>query len=196
MPRTVEFFYDFVSPPCFIAWKVLPPLVKAAAANLVLTPVLATGIQKATGNPGPMAYPAKLDWYMRDLGLWVKKRGLIIHPNLQLPFRSLYVLRGSFVAAERNETVRYVDAVFDAVFVQGRNCDDLAVVGQCLVAAGLDATAYLEAMARADIKDKLRQSTEDAVARRVFGVPTFIVDGELFFGQDRIEFVHDALLRG
>ncbi len=195
MGKSVEFFYDFVSTPCFIAWKVLPALLETAGASLVLTPVLTAGIQKATGNPGPLAYPDKRDWYVRDLALWIRKRGLTVSPELHVPFRSLDVLRGSFIAAERNETTRYVGAVFGAVFEQGRNLDDMAVVRQCLDGAGLDAKAYLEGIERADVKDRLRRSTDDALARRVFGVPTFMVDGELFFGQDRIEFVMDALGR-
>ena len=193
--RTVEFVYDFVSVPCHIAWKCLGPMVRASGAQVVLTPVLCGGIFKAIGNPGPLEIPAKREWYARDLALWARRRGVPLVQSPFLPVRSLPLMRGSFVAAERDETSRYVDTVFDAIYVHGRNLSDMKVVVDTLNEAGLDADAYLQAIERPDIKQKLLDSTQDAVARRVFGVPTFFVDDELFFGQDRLEFVVEALER-
>lgn len=193
--RAVEFVYDFVSTPCHIAWKSLGPMLQRLGAQLILTPVLCGGIFKAIGNPGPLAVPAKREWYARDLALWAQRRGVTLVQSPHLPIRSLPLMRGSFVAAERNETHRYVDSVFDAVYVHGRNLSDPGLVHETLSAAGLDADAYLLGMAREDVKQKLLQSTERAVARRVFGVPTFFVNDELFFGQDRLEFVVEALER-
>ncbi len=195
MGKTVEFMYDFVSVPSFIAWKALPPMLEAVGAQMVLTPVLVGGIFKATGNAGPLAIPAKTEWYRADLALWARKRGVVFNPSPFLPFRSLGVMRGAYLAAERNETGLYVGSVFDAVFVHGRNMGDMQVVADALAAAGLDAKAYVQGVERADIKQRLLDATQRAVDRRVFGVPTFFVDGELFFGQDRIEFVLEALQR-
>lgn len=191
--RTVEFVYDFVSVPCHIAWKSLDPMVKPLGAEVVMMPVLCGGIFKATGNGGPLAIPAKREWYARDLALWARKRGVAFNPSPFLPIRSLPLMRGSFVAAERDETFRYVDAMFDAIYVHGRNLSDLTLVEETLSEAGLDADAYLDGIGREDIKQKLLRNTEEAIARRVFGVPTFFVNNELFFGQDRLEFVVEAL---
>lgn len=193
--RTVEFVYDFVSVPCHIAWKSLDPMVRDVGAEVVMTPVLCGGIFKAIGNPGPLAIPAKREWYARDLALWARRRGVTVVLSPFVPIRSLPLMRGSFIAAERDETVRYVDAVFDAIYVHGRNLSDITLVGETLNDARLDATAYLQGIERADIKQKLLRNTEDAVARGVFGVPTFFVNDELFFGQDRLEFVVEALQR-
>jgi 2-hydroxychromene-2-carboxylate isomerase len=193
MNRTVEFVFDFVSAPSYIAWKTLPALLEAVGATLVLTPVVATGIQTATGNPGPAAYPAKMDWYVRDLARWCKKRGISISPSVHWPFRSLPLLRGCLLAQERGDTDRYVEAMFDAVFLHARNMDDPAMLEKSMYDAGLDVVAYQRGIERQDIKDMLRRNTDEAVARKVFGVPTFFANGELFFGQDRIEFVMEAL---
>lgn len=195
MSKTVEFLYDFVSAPSYIAWKALVPMLEAAGVTLVMTPVLVTGVFKATGNVAPMSIPAKLEWITRDLGYWCAKRGVTITPSPFHPIRSLPLVRGSFLAAERDETTRYIAAVFDAIWLHGRKLSDMKVVEESLNEVGLDAKAYLQGMERDDIKEKLRLSTGDAVARRAFGVPTFFVNGELFFGQDRIEFVMDALQR-
>jgi 2-hydroxychromene-2-carboxylate isomerase len=192
---TVEFVYDFVSVPCHIAWKSLDSMIKAIGANVVMTPVLCGGIFKALGNTGPLGIPAKAEWYARDLTLWARKRGVILNPSPFLPIRSLPLMRGSFIAVERNETFRYVDTMFDAIYVHGHNLSDLTLVEKTLSEAGLDADAYLDGIGREDIKQKLLRNTEEAIARRVFGVPTFFVKDELFFGQDRLEFVVDALRR-
>lgn len=194
--RSVEFVYDFVSTPCHIAWKSLDRMLQGLDAEVVLTPVLCGAIFKALGNPGPLAVPAKREWYARDLALWAKHRGVTLVQGPHLPVRSLPLMRGSFIAAERNETRRYVDSVFDAIYAHGRNLSDMQLVQKTLREAGLDADAYVQGMAREDIKQKLVQSTDQAIARRVFGVPTFFVGGELFFGQDRLEFVAEALQRG
>lgn len=193
--RTVEFVYDFVSVPCHIAWKSLDSMVKAIGAEVVMTPVLCGGIFKAIGNAGPLGIRAKAEWYARDLALWARKRGVVFNPSPFLPIRSLPLMRGSFIAVERNETFRYVDAMFDAIYVHGRNLSDLTRVEETLREAGLDADAYLDGIGREDIKQKLLRNTEEAIARRVFGVPTFFVNDELFFGQDRLEFVVEALQR-
>ena len=195
MTGTVEFIYDFVSTPCHIAWKSLDPMVKATGAELVMTPVLCAGIFKAVGNPGPLAIPAKRDWYARDLAMWAKRRGVTLVESRHVPFRSLPLMRGCFVAAERNETFRYVDTVFDAIFVHGRDLGDMRTVKETLIEAGLDADTYTRGIEREDIKQKLLRNTEEAVGRGVFGVPSFFVKDELFFGQDRLEFVVEALQR-
>lgn len=72
--QTVEFIYDFVSIPCHIAWKCLDPMIKAIGVNVLMTPVLCGGIFKALGNAGPLAIPAKREWYARDLAMWAKRR--------------------------------------------------------------------------------------------------------------------------
>ena len=192
---TVEFVYDFVSTPCHIAWKSLDSMIRAIGAEVVMTPVLCGGIFKAIGNPGPLAIPAKREWYARDLMMWAKRRGVNLVSSPYIPIRSLPLMRGSLVAAERNETFRYVDAVFDSIYVHGRDLSDMKVVEETLKDAGLDANAYLQGIECADIKQNLLRNTEEAVARRVFGVPTFFVNNELFFGQDRLEFVVEALQR-
>jgi 2-hydroxychromene-2-carboxylate isomerase len=190
---TVEFIYDFVSVPCHIAWKCLGPMIAGIGAEVVMTPVLCGGIFKAIGNAGPLAIPAKREWYGRDLMRWAKHREVTVVQSPFLPVRSLPLMRGSFVAAERNEADRYVDTIFDAIYIHGRDLSDMALVARALNEAGLDADAYLQGIERPDIKRKLMQSTEHAVARGVFGVPSFFVEGELFFGQDRLEFVVEAL---
>jgi len=194
-PRAVEFVYDFVSTPCHIAWKCLERMVAPVGGKVILTPVLCGAIFKAIGNPGPLVIPAKREWYARDLDMWARRRGVRLVQSPHIPVRSLPLMRGSLVAAERDETATYVDAIFDAIYVHQRNLSDLQLVRQTLNEVELDANAYFEAIERPDIKEDLTRNTDDAVRRGVFGVPSFFVNGELFFGQDRLEFVVEALQR-
>ena len=102
-------------------------------------------------------------------------------------------MRGVFVAQERGETDRYVKAIFEAIFVNVKNMSDVEVVRATLIEAGIDFESYWKEIERDDVKSRLRDETDRAVQRGVFGVPTFFVGDELFFGQDRLEFVRDAL---
>jgi 2-hydroxychromene-2-carboxylate isomerase len=191
--RTVEFIWDFVSTPCYIAWKSLEPMVKAVGGEVVRTPVFCGGIFKAIGNPGPLVIPAKREWYARDLAMWAKRRGVPLRQSPFIPVRSLPLMRGSLLADERGEARQYCEAIFDAIYTQERDLSDMELVKQTLRGTGLDVDAYLHGMERGDIKQKLIRNTDDAVARGVFGVPSFFVGKELFFGQDRLEFVVEAL---
>jgi 2-hydroxychromene-2-carboxylate isomerase len=170
-------------------------MVAPVGGKVILIPVLCGAIFKAIGNPGPLVIPAKREWYARDLDMWARRRGVRLVQSPHIPVRSLPLMRGSLVAAERDETATYVDAIFDAIYVHQRNLSDLQLVRQTLNEVELDANAYFEAIERPDIKEDLTRNTDDAVRRGVFGVPSFFVNGELFFGQDRLEFVVEALQR-
>ncbi|HSH08054.1 MAG TPA: 2-hydroxychromene-2-carboxylate isomerase [Burkholderiales bacterium] len=191
--RSVEFLYDFVSAPSYMAWTQIDAIAREANAQVIMTPVFCAGIFKEIGNPGPLAIPAKRTWYAHDLQLWAKKRGITLRPNPHAPIRTLPLMRGVFVARERDEFDRYSKAIWDAIWLDGKNMSDPAIVNETLRAAGLDIDAYAAGIEREDIKTALRDSTQQAVQRGAFGVPTFFVGDELFFGQDRLEFVRDAL---
>jgi 2-hydroxychromene-2-carboxylate isomerase len=190
---TVEFVWDFVSTPCYIAWKCLEPMVRAAGGEVLMTPVFCGGIFKAIGNPGPLVIPAKRAWYARDLAMWARRRGIPLVQGPHIPVRSLPLMRGAVLADERGEMRRYGDAIFEAIYVRQRDLSDMDLVRHTLREAGLEADAYARGMERADVKEKLTRNTERTVARGVFGVPSFFVGEELFFGQDRMEFVVEAL---
>jgi 2-hydroxychromene-2-carboxylate isomerase len=155
--------------------------------------VLCGGIFQAIDNPGPLVIPAKRDWIMGDYVMWAQHYGVAFALNPHAPVRTLPLMRGAFVAEERGELARYLKALFEAIWVDARNLSDADEVRQTLEGAGLDPDAYFTGIERADVKDRLRQNTDDAVARGVFGVPTFFVGERMFFGQDRLEFVKRAL---
>jgi len=191
--KSVEFLYDFVSAPSYIAWTQVDALAREEKAEVTMTPVFCGGIFKEIGNPGPLVLPAKRAWYVNDLLLWARKRGVPLRPNPNAPIRSLPLMRAVFVAEERGELDRYMKAVWEATYVNAMNMSDPEVVKTVLADSGIDYALYLAEIERDDVKAKLRENTERAIQRGVFGVPTFFVGDALFFGQDRLEFVREAL---
>lgn len=194
MTRTVEFYFDFVSTTSYLAYTQLPALAERINAQIVWKPALLGGIFKETGNSAPITVPAKGAWMYKDLMRFAKRYNVPFVLNPHFPFNSLHLMRGALVAQRDGYLERYINAVFPAIWVDGLNMTDPAVAGPVLAKAGIDAEALFEAIQAPEIKHALIQETAQAVERGVFGMPAFFVDDELFFGQDRLDFVEEALL--
>ncbi|MGB0854688.1 MAG: 2-hydroxychromene-2-carboxylate isomerase [Pikeienuella sp.] len=191
MGRSVEFFFDFGSPAAYLAATQIEKV--AGAATVIWRPMLLGGVFKATGNASPVMVPAKGKWLMGDLGRWAAKYGVPFTLPPGFPINTLHLMRGACALDGSDQFMVYVRAVYDALFGQGLDMSDPAVVAEVLNAAGLDATALMAATQDQAVKDKLIANTEEAVSRGAFGAPTMFVGDEMFFGQDRLEFVADAL---
>lgn len=197
--RTVELIFDFASPNAYLVYRALPPILARTGAELVLTPCLLGGIFKATGNQAPMLAFAnikgKMGYEMLETQRFVAREKLVrFTMNPYFPINSLLLMR-VMVAAGVN-VVPYVEAVLTAMWEEGRNTGDPAVVEAVLCEAGLDAAGVL-ALAQTDgVKQKLAANTQAAVERGVFGIPTMFVGSEMFFGKERLGQVESCLLTG
>ena len=194
MSKQVEFFFDFGSPTTYLAYTQLPKLA-AAGADLVWRPMLLGGVFKATGNSSPVTVPAKGRWMGDDLLRWARRYGVPFTFNPHFPVNTLTLMRGAagMQLRQPDSFARYVDAMFNAMWVAPRNLGDPAVLAATLGEAGFDADAFSALVGDAEVKSRLISTTEEAVARGVFGAPTCFVDGQMFFGQDRLDFVREAL---
>lgn len=193
-----KFLFDYGSPASYLAWKRLPAMAERTGATPEIVPILLGGVFKATGNAMPASVPAKGRWLNGDLALWARRDGIPFAMNPHFPINTVALMRGAVAADARGECAAYGDAIFDAMWRDGRNGGDPAVFAAVLGEAGLDAAAYAAAIETPEVKDRLRANTEAAVAAGVFGAPSFLViddtGGErLFFGQDRTGFVELAL---
>lgn len=193
MARRLEFFFDYGSPFSYLADTQLAGLAARTGARVVYRPMLLGGLFKETGNVSPLEIEAKRKYNMLDLERWAKRYRVPPPHNPHFPINTIRLMRGA-VAAERSGVfAAYHRAIFDAFWRDGLNLGDAAVVRQVLERAGLDA-ARLETMAEEQVvKDALRAATDEAARRGAFGAPTFFVDGEMFFGNDRLTFVEEAL---
>jgi 2-hydroxychromene-2-carboxylate isomerase len=196
-PHRVEFFFDFGSPTTYLAYTQLPRIAALAGAQLAWRPMLLGGVFKATGNASPVTVPAKGRWMGQDIARWAHRYGVPFAFNPHFPVNTLTLMRGAVGLQLRQPEhfLRYVETVFHAMWVEPRNLGDPEVLRGTLEAAGFDAAAFTALVAEAEVKGQLVATTEEAVARGVFGAPTFFVDGEMFFGQDRLAFVREALQR-
>ena len=195
MTRTAEFFFDFGSPTAYLAWTQLPGIAAQTGATLVYRPMLLGGVFKATGNASPVSVPAKGRWMGQDIGRWAKRYGAAFAFNPHFPINTLPLMRGA-VGVQMRQPERlddYLHAVFTAMWAQPANMGDPAVMAATLGAAGFDAEAFVAMIGDTEVKAKLVANTEEAVARGVFGAPSIFVGDTLFFGQDRLDFVREAL---
>jgi len=195
--KTVEFFFDFGSPTTYLAHTQLPRIAREAGAQLAYRPMLLGGVFKATGNASPVTVPAKGRWMGQDLMRWAARYGVPFTFNPHFPINTLTLMRGATGLQMRQPELfpRYVDAVFDAMWVHPRNLGDAQELAAVLQQAGFDADTFAALVADAAVKAALTATTEEAVARGVFGAPTCFVGGEMHFGQDRLDFVREALTR-
>jgi 2-hydroxychromene-2-carboxylate isomerase len=198
MPKAVEFFFDFGSPTSYLAWTQLPRLAAEAGALLVWRPMLLGGVFKATGNASPVMVPAKGRWMFQDMARWARRYGVTLAMNPHFPINTLTLMRGAAGLQLRQpaDFERYVDTVFRAMWETPCNLGDPAVLALVLQRAGFDVEALLALAGDPEVKARLVATTDEAVARGVFGAPTMFVSEQMFFGQDRLEFVREALLEG
>ncbi len=190
----IELLYDFGSPTSYLAYTQLPAIAARTGARLELTPVLLGGIFKATGNASPASVPAKGKWMMGDMAMWARHYGVVFNRNPHFPINTLTLMRGAWWARSIGRLDAYSDAVFDAMWgAHPQNLGDEVLLTALLQRCGFDVEAFRAGVASEPVKDALKQATERAVARGVFGCPTMFVGDRMFFGQDRLAFVEAAV---
>jgi 2-hydroxychromene-2-carboxylate isomerase len=193
--KCVEFFYDVGSPASYLAFKCLPSLAAERGAAVVWRPMLLGGVFKATGNASPMMVPAKARWMVGDLQRWAQRHGVAFNHNPHFPINTLTLMRGAAGLQMRDEALfaRYNEWVFDALWQRGLNLGDAALLASGLAEIGIESEDFAVLVGDPAVKARLIATTEEAVTRGAFGAPSFFVDDCLFFGQDRLDFVAEAL---
>jgi 2-hydroxychromene-2-carboxylate isomerase len=196
--KDVEFIFDFASPNAYLALGVLRGIASRTGANLSITPCLLGGIFKATNNQAPMITYApvkgRMDYEMLETRRFIAKHGFTkFSMNPHFPLNSIHAIRGLIAAQNEGVVETYVDAVLAGFWEQGLKMDDQQVIAAVLDEAGLDGAALMAATADPVVKATLASNTERAVARGAFGVPTFFVGSEMFFGKERLGQVEEAL---
>ncbi len=193
MARTLEFYFDYGSPYSYLADTQVEIIARRTGAALARKPMLLGGVFKSTGNQSPMVIDQKDKWASSDLALWARFYGVPFQRNPHFPVNTLALMRGAAAAQIDGVFERYHPAMFKAMWVDGRNLNDMAEVGAVLTEAGIDASRMAGRIQDQDVKDRLKATTDEAVARGVFGAPTSFVDDLMFFGNDRLPFVEMAL---
>jgi 2-hydroxychromene-2-carboxylate isomerase len=197
MRKTLEFFFDLGSPATYLAYTQLPALCAETAAQLVYQPMLLGGVFKATGNASPITVPAKGRYMFDDLARYAQRYQVTLRFNPHFPINTLVLMR-AVTGIQMRQPERFddfVDCLFRALWVEGLHLGDPTVVANVLTEHGFDPEEVLALANDESVKTALKDKTEQAVQRGVFGAPSLFVGNQLFFGQDRLEFVREALLK-
>ena len=193
MSKSVEFFFDVGSPTVYLAATQLSKIAGRHGATVLWRPFLLGGVFKATGNVSPATVPAKSRDMGDDLERFARRYEVPFLFNPFFPVNTLALMRGAVAYQQQGRLDQYIDAIFSAMWVTGKNMNEPTIVAEVLDTIGIGAQEFLVAIAAQDVKDKLKSNTEEAVERGAFGAPTFFVGDEMFFGQDRLDFVEAAL---
>src|SRR5262245_27404869 len=193
-----EFLFDFGSPNGFLAHRVLPQIEARTQATFVYTPVLLGGLFKLTNNQSPvMAYaniPNKLAYEMLELRRFVARHGIAFQMNPHFPVNTLLLMRGAVAAEMDGMLAHYVEAGFHHMWEAPKKMDDPTVWSEAIASSGLDAERLLARTKEDDVKAKLLANTEAAAQRGAFGIPTFFVGAEMYFGKNTLPEVEAALV--
>lgn len=182
--RKAIWYFDFISPFAYIALHRLKELPADVAIDY--RPVLFAGILNHWGQKGPAEMATKRRYTYRWSHWWANSLGLPLRFPAAHPFNPLHHLRLAIACGTKPESVRQI---FDAVWNTGEDASDQRRFAALCERLGISA----EALGSPEVKDALKRNTDEAIARGVFGVPTFEVDGELFWGADSVEFLKDFL---
>ena len=195
MSQQVDFFFDFVSPYTYLAQTQLPGLIERTGARIQRRPFHLPNLMKLVGNvPTTVLCKNKLSYAMQDIGRWMARYDVPfrMNPHLFQGDQSL-VLKGALVAQEQGIEDAYNRAVYRAFWCDAVDVNDRALLEASLDASGMAGKAILEKADQAQYGDLLVKNTELAAERGVFGSPTFLVGEEVFFGNDRLEFLEERL---
>jgi len=195
MTASFDFYFDFGSLASYLAHTQLPRISAETGAKPQMYPMLLGGVFQATGNASPMAVPAKGRYVFIDMKRFADAYGVPLVMNPHFPIITTTLMRGATALQGQGDEAfqRYMDAIFQAIWVEGLNMNDPGVVGEVLTRAGFDPAAVLAMANEQATKDKLKAVTMTAVERGVFGAPTFFIGEHMYWGQDRIEQVIQAL---
>lgn len=191
--KQITFYFDFISPYAYLAFKKLPEALTGISYGVVYQPVLFAGLLKHHGQLGPAEIAPKRDWTYRQVMWLAAKLGVPLQMPAGHPFNPLPLLRLALACGERaGDTNRYVcEFIFNHVWTSGADMSDAerfdAVVGELKPRHALQSD---------EVKNSLKANTDAAIKKHVFGVPTFEVDGKLFWGLDALPMLCDYLLGG
>jgi 2-hydroxychromene-2-carboxylate isomerase len=195
MAQQVEFFFDYGSPFSYLADTQLPALERRTGATVVYRPMLLGAVLKETGSASPITVPAKGRYMGVELHRWAKRYGVPFAANKFFPINTMRLMRGVVAAQHAECFAEYHRAIYPAFWVDGANLAAPEVIRAVLDKAGLNADLILACIEEPNVKEQLRLNTEEAVRRGVFGAPTFFVGEDMFWGNDRLMFVEEALTR-
>ncbi|MBL8284727.1 MAG: 2-hydroxychromene-2-carboxylate isomerase [Acinetobacter johnsonii] len=193
--KSVEFYFDLGSPYSYLAYYRLLQMAEQQEIQIVYKPILLGGVFKATGNRSPIEIPVKGAYSILDMQRWAEYYQIPMQMNPHFPMNNLTLMRiltgVQLLHLEKFEQV--LKLLFDAMFGTPQNLNEPTVLAEVLKPSGFSVEDIMSMVQSDVVKQKLITETEQAILRGIFGAPTFFVGDEMYWGQDRLHFVEQAL---
>ncbi|MGE0153966.1 MAG: 2-hydroxychromene-2-carboxylate isomerase [Reyranellaceae bacterium] len=190
MNKPIEFFFDVGSPAAYLAQMQMPRVMAETRSTIIYRPMLLGAVFKATGNAAPIG--VKAQYNRHDLERCARRLEIPLVINPHFPVNTLLMMRVATAAQEEGLLDACLAAVYRGMWVEGLNMGEREVLLGALKSGGLNGPHLLARAEEPEVKQRLKDTTDEAVARGVFGAPTFFVGDEMFWGQDRIDQVIEA----
>ncbi len=195
MQKTIEFYFDTVSPFSYLAWYAIHNEISKIDDNIKIKylPIFLIRIFKAHGIISPISIAAKREYSQKDLLRWAQKYNINLKFPYKMPFISLYSLKFFIAINDIVQQKKFMDRFMSAIWSEQKNGADTSVIKDSAKDVGLDAKKLAKKAISFEVKQKLDANNKKAITKGIFGVPSFVIGKELFFGNDRINFVIEAI---
>ena len=193
MVKNIEFHFDFGSPTAYLAFTQLKIIAERNKTVIEYYPILLGGVFKATGNNPPASVPAKGQYMMTDLQRYADKYRVPYERNPFFPVNTLSLMRGAISYQDEGDFIKYIEVMFKNMWIEPKNLNDEDVLKKVLIENNFDFDDFIKRITDQNVKNRLISNTENAVKKGAFGAPTIFVGDQMFFGQDRMEFVEEYL---
>ena len=195
MTKPFEFYFDFASPYTFLAHKQIRKIEKENSIKVKYMPVLLGALLKSAGIRANVDIPIKGKYMVKDCRLCAEKNNIEFKFNNYFPIITLDLMRCVIVAEKKNFAQNFINKVFDAIWKDGLNLNDNLIIIKLLKNLDINPKTFLMKAVEQNIKDELKRRTDNAYSKGVFGLPSFIINNKIFWGQDRIEFVLNEAMK-
>ena len=193
MTKFIDFYFDFSSPYAYIGYKEIKKLEKKNSFKIRFMPIFLGGLHNAAGITPAAFIKLKSKYMIEDTKLVSKKKNISFHFNSYFPLKTVNFMRGVLIAEKDNSEKNFIEKIFNAIWMDGLNMNDPIVINKVLKNIDLNPEIFLKKVSDQKVKDKLRKLTDDALKKKIFGVPAFVVNKKMFWGQDRLSYAIDEI---
>ena len=190
MTKVFDFYFDFISPYSYLAYKKLKLLNNEKKIKIKFRPILLGGLHNLGGITPPAFNERKLKNMINDCELVANKNNIDFKWNVKFPINSLYLMRG-YLIVEDNLKEKFFEICFDAYWRDNLDISDEKNIDKILIDLRVDKKEFLEKIQSTNIKNELKELTNKAFNKNIFGAPTFVVNNKIFWGQDRLDYALD-----
>ena len=187
MTKSLDFYFDFISPYSFLAYKRLKKINKNNLIKIVYKPILLGGLHKLGGITAPAFNERKMKNMRNDCLLVANKNNIEFEWNSQFPINTLQLMRG-YLSINNEYKSKFFEVCFDFYWKDNEDISDSKKLSEILRLSGLDENEFFKKIQNENIKNELKKLTNDAFEKDIFGAPTFVVNNKIFWGQDRLDY--------